>query len=82
MADPLCTFLFAGLVLVTTFSIIRDISDILMERVPRAHDLQTIFSVLLEVRTQAHASCPLLLLVASCRLSCWLHHALPGQLWG
>ena len=50
LADPLCTFLFAGLVLVTTFSIIRDISDILMERVPRAHDIEKVHNALLEVR--------------------------------
>ena len=49
LADPLCTFLFAGLVLVTTFSILRDISDILMERVPRAHDIEKIHDTLLEV---------------------------------
>jgi len=36
--DPICTFLFAFLVLLTTRAILRDISDILMERVPRAHD--------------------------------------------
>ena len=49
LADPLCTFLFAGLVLVTTFNIVRDISDILMERVPRAHDIDKIHSVLEQV---------------------------------
>lgn len=36
--DPICTFLFAFLVLLTTRAILRDISDILMERVPRAHN--------------------------------------------
>ena len=51
LADPLCTFLFAGLVLITTFGIVRDISDILMERVPRAHDIEQINSALLAVRS-------------------------------
>ncbi len=35
LADPICTFLFAILVLLTTRAILVDISDILMERVPR-----------------------------------------------
>lgn len=35
IADPICTFLFAVLVLWTTRAILRDISDVLMERVPR-----------------------------------------------
>ncbi len=38
IVDPICTFLFAFLVLLTTRAILRDISDILMERVPRAHN--------------------------------------------
>jgi zinc transporter 2 len=35
LADPICTFLFAALVLGTTFAILKDIGDILMERAPR-----------------------------------------------
>lgn len=42
VVDPICTFLFAFLVLLTTRAILRDISDILMERVPRAHDAENI----------------------------------------
>ncbi|KAL4446379.1 hypothetical protein ABPG77_003186 [Micractinium sp. CCAP 211/92] len=39
LADPICTFLFAGLVLWTTAGISRDIIDVLMERVPRGMDV-------------------------------------------
>jgi len=35
MADPICTFLFSGLVLATTIGLIRDASHVLMEGVPR-----------------------------------------------
>lgn len=42
LADPICTFLFAILVLLTTRLLLRDISDILMERVPRGQNAQAI----------------------------------------
>ncbi|PSC68288.1 zinc transporter 8 isoform X1 [Micractinium conductrix] len=42
IADPICTFLFAVLVLWTTRAILRDISDVLMERVPRGLCIKTI----------------------------------------
>lgn len=42
IADPICTFLFAVLVLWTTRAILRDISDVLMERVPRGLCINTI----------------------------------------
>ncbi|KAK9909356.1 hypothetical protein WJX75_000956 [Coccomyxa subellipsoidea] len=41
-ADPACTFVFAFIVLCTTVGILRDISDILMERVPRGLDADII----------------------------------------
>ena len=50
IADPICTFVFAGLVLLTTRAILRDISDILMERVPRSQDAATIQAGLQAVR--------------------------------
>ena len=53
IADPICTFVFAALVLLTTRAILRDISDILMERVPRSQDAQAITSGLFAV---GHAS--------------------------
>eukprot|EP00890_Picochlorum_soloecismus_P002148 jgi/Picsp_1/2934/NSC_01159-R1_zinc transporter len=37
--DPLCTILFALIVLWTTSGIVRDISDVLMERTPRQIDI-------------------------------------------
>lgn len=43
LADPICTFLFSGLVLTTTVGLIRDASHVLMEGVPRSikyHDLR------------------------------------------
>lgn len=43
LADPICTFLFAALVLGTTFAILKDIGDILMERAPRGADVEQIF---------------------------------------
>ena len=42
LADPICTVIFAIIVLFTTVGILRDISDILMERVPRALDADVI----------------------------------------
>ncbi|KAL4857503.1 Zinc/cadmium resistance protein [Chlorella vulgaris] len=42
IADPVCTLLFALLVLWTTKAIMRDISDVLMERVPRGLCIKTI----------------------------------------
>lgn len=49
LADPLCTFVFAIIVLFTTFNIMRDVWDILMERVPRDLDADTIQADLLKV---------------------------------
>jgi len=46
LADPICTFLFAGLVLWTTFAIMRDIADVLMERVPRGLSIDKIYKEL------------------------------------
>lgn len=49
LADPICTFVFALLVLWTTRMILQDISDILMERVPRNLDVAAIQTQLLQV---------------------------------
>lgn len=49
LADPICTFVFALLVLLTTRAILRDISDILMERVPRSQDAEAITAALFAV---------------------------------
>ena len=42
LADPICTFIFAVLVLLTTRAILSDIWDILMERVPRKIDIDKV----------------------------------------
>ena len=49
IADPICTFIFAILVLLTTKAILRDISDILMERVPRQIDIDKLEQGMLAV---------------------------------
>jgi zinc transporter 2 len=49
LADPICTFLFAALVLGTTFAILRDIGNVLMERAPRGADVARIYSDVLEI---------------------------------
>ncbi|KAG7671456.1 hypothetical protein Ndes2526B_g09383 [Nannochloris sp. 'desiccata'] len=49
LADPICTFLFAALVLGTTFAILKDIGNILMERAPRGADVAQIFKDLIEI---------------------------------
>ena len=49
LADPICTFAFAVLVLLMMRGILRDISDVLMERAPRSQDMQAITLGLLEV---------------------------------
>jgi hypothetical protein len=56
IADPICTFVFAGLVLLTTRAILRDISDILMERVPRSQNADTLQAGLQAVRAAAPPS--------------------------
>ena len=55
IADPICTFVFAALVLLTTRAILRDISDILMERVPRNQNPQAITAGLFAVRCFSHS---------------------------
>lgn len=52
--DPLCTFIFAVIVIVTIVGIVRDISDILMERVPRGLDADVIQKDLQKVIYSSH----------------------------
>eukprot|EP00243_Klebsormidium_subtile_P007435 TRINITY_DN32_c0_g1_i1.p1 TRINITY_DN32_c0_g1~~TRINITY_DN32_c0_g1_i1.p1 ORF type:complete len:336 (+),score=17.15 TRINITY_DN32_c0_g1_i1:167-1174(+) len=42
LADPICTFVFAAMVLFTTKPMVLEIVDIVMERVPRGLDMVTI----------------------------------------
>jgi len=46
IADPICTFIFAIAVLCTTRGMVRDITDIVMERVPRGFDFTALEAAL------------------------------------
>ena len=50
LADPICTFIFAGLVLLTTHAIIKDIIHVLMERTPTQLDLTEMSQSMKQVR--------------------------------
>ena len=54
--DPLCTFIFAIIVVVTTLGIMWDICDILMESVPRGLDADAIQADLQKVVHPSHYS--------------------------
>ncbi|KAF8072833.1 zinc transporter [Scenedesmus sp. PABB004] len=47
LADPICTFVFSIVVLLTTKSILRDIVHVLMERTPQHMDLPAVSRVML-----------------------------------
>ncbi|GAX80691.1 hypothetical protein CEUSTIGMA_g8126.t1 [Chlamydomonas eustigma] len=49
IADPICTFVFAIIVLFTTVSIVRDIINTLMERAPKNLDMQALLLALKEI---------------------------------
>lgn len=49
LADPICTFVFAFLVLLTTRGIIRDILHTLMERSPVQHDVVEMVEAMVQV---------------------------------
>ncbi len=49
IADPICTFIFAILVLLTTKGIIQDIIHTLMERTPTQHDIVEILDTMNKV---------------------------------
>ena len=57
------------LVLLTTRAILRDISDVLMERVPRAHDSTAVEAALLQVPPVRRRQ---QLVVCSSAGACWL----------
>jgi zinc transporter 2 len=50
IADPICTFIFAVLVLLTTRSIILDITHTLMERTPQHVNLAAVTQTMTRVR--------------------------------
>ncbi len=50
IADPICTFLFAFLTLLTTRAILIDIHDILMERVPKSINISVLHDRMLKLQ--------------------------------
>lgn len=57
LADPICTFIFAALVLLTTRGIIADIIHILMERTPVSHDVVEMMRAMGEVGRHIERLC-------------------------
>lgn len=49
IVDPICTFLFSVLVLGTTFSILRDALQVLMEGMPRGVDFLEVMNTFLRI---------------------------------
>ncbi|KAG8232407.1 hypothetical protein J437_LFUL013979 [Ladona fulva] len=49
IVDPICTFLFSVLVLLTTFAILRDALMVLMEGMPKGIDFNKVMSTFLEI---------------------------------
>lgn len=48
IVDPICTFLFSVLVVITTFNIIKDVMLVLMEGAPRGIDFKEVISTLMD----------------------------------
>lgn len=66
LADPICTFVFSIVVLLTTKSILRDIVHVLMERTPPNMDVPAVARVSVAALVAHHAAC-------SCGWSCCYH---------
>lgn len=49
IADPICTFLFSILVLFTTFNIIKDTLQVLMEGIPKGIDFNEVRAIFLSI---------------------------------
>lgn len=47
--DPVCTFFFSVIVLFTTFAIIRDVLNVLMEGIPKGIDMQEVHKTLFNI---------------------------------
>lgn len=47
--DPICTFIFSVLVLITTFAIIKDAVMVLMEAIPKGIDFEEMMNILLMI---------------------------------
>ena len=50
VADPICTFLFSVLVLITTVPVMRDCIKILMEGSPSEFDVDELYNEILELK--------------------------------
>lgn len=57
IADPICTLLFALMVLMTTWGMLREILDILMERTPRGVDIKEVSDALWDVEGVVDVHC-------------------------
>ncbi|XP_026275450.1 zinc transporter 2 isoform X2 [Frankliniella occidentalis] len=49
IVDPICTFIFSGLVLITTIAIIRDTIVVLMEGIPRDVDFNAVLDTFMKI---------------------------------
>lgn len=49
IVDPICTFIFSVLVLITTFAIIKDALLVLMEALPKGIDFEDVMNILLKI---------------------------------
>lgn len=50
IVDPICTFIFSVLVLITTFAIIKDALMVLMEASPKGIDFEEVMNILLNIK--------------------------------
>lgn len=49
LIDPICTFIFSVLVLITTFNILKDTLLVLMEGIPKGIDFNDVMSIFLDI---------------------------------
>ncbi|CAG9855260.1 unnamed protein product [Phyllotreta striolata] len=49
IVDPICTFIFSGLVLITTYAIIKDALMVLMEAMPKGINFEEVMNILLNI---------------------------------
>jgi len=56
-ADPICTLVFAVLVLITTWHMLREVFDVLMERTPRGVNIAEVEEAMLEIEGVVDVHC-------------------------
>lgn len=49
MIDPICTFIFSVIVLITTFAILKDVLNVLMEGIPKGIDIKEVRKTLFNI---------------------------------